>query len=119
MGAVLHTLNIRLAPEQLAYIANHASDQIILVDASVAPLLASALPAMESVHTVIATGGDLAPLQGCGKTVLRYEEILAQQPETFDWPEIDERSAAPCATPAGLLEIPKVLSTATVRPYMH
>lgn len=120
MGAVLHTLNIRLAPEQLAYIANHASDQIILVDASVAPLLASALPAMESVHTVIATGGgDLAPLQRCGKTVLRYEEILAQQPETFDWPEIDERSAAAMCYTSGTTGNPKGVVYSHRSTYLH
>jgi hypothetical protein len=46
---------------------------------------------MASVHTVIVTGeGDLAPLQGCGKTVLRYEEVLAAEEESFDWPELDE-----------------------------
>ena len=42
MGAVLHTLNIRLFPEQVAYIANHAEDQVVIVDASLLPLLAGA-----------------------------------------------------------------------------
>ena len=120
MGAVLHTLNIRLAPEQLAYIANHASDQIVLVDASVAPLLARALPAMASVHTVIVTGeGDLAPLQGCGKTVLRYEEVLSGQEESFDWPELDELSAAAMCYTSGTTGDPKGVVYSHRSTYLH
>src|ERR1700755_1476477 len=72
MGAVLHTLNIRLFPEQIAYVANEAEDQVVLVDMSLAKLLAPILPNLETVHTVIAVGdGDIAALQESGKTVLR------------------------------------------------
>ena len=56
MGAVLHTLNIRLFPEQIAYVANEAEDQVVLVDMSLAKLLAPILPNLETVHTVIAVG---------------------------------------------------------------
>src|SRR5664279_1041999 len=49
MGAVLHTLNIRLFPEQLVYIANHAEDRIVIVDDSLVPLLAKVLPTFETV----------------------------------------------------------------------
>ena len=60
MGAVLHTLNIRLAGEQIAFIANQAEDRVVLVDMSLAPLLAAVLPHMNSVQTVIAVGaGDV------------------------------------------------------------
>src|ERR1700730_1052969 len=71
MGAVLHTLNIRLFPEQIAYVANEAEDRVVVVDMSLAKLLAPVLPDLETVHTVIAVGdGDLASLQESGKTVL-------------------------------------------------
>ncbi|MCX8560406.1 MULTISPECIES: fatty acid--CoA ligase [Mycobacteriaceae] len=120
MGAVLHTLNIRLAPEQLAYIANHANDQIVIVDASVAPLLAAALPAMTSVHTVIVTGqGDLAPLQGSGKTVLCYEEVLAGQEESFEWPVLDELSAAAMCYTSGTTGDPKGVVYSHRSTYLH
>src|SRR5689334_9355702 len=56
MGAVLHTLNIRLFPEQLVYIANHAEDRIVLVDDSLVPLLAQQLPKLESVTHVLVSG---------------------------------------------------------------
>src|SRR3984957_16620348 len=95
MGAVLHTLNIRLFPEQIAYVANEAEDQVVVVDMSLAKLLAPVLPDLETVHTVIAVGdGDLASLQESGKTVLRYDELIGAESTEFDWPEIDEKSAA-------------------------
>src|SRR3984893_1060921 len=56
MGAVLHTLNIRLFPEQIAYVANEAEDQVVLVDMSLAELLAPILAELETGHTVIAVG---------------------------------------------------------------
>src|SRR5689334_2613497 len=61
MGAVLHTLNIRLFPEQVTYIANHAEDEVVIVDSSLIPLLARVLPEMKTVRTVLVTGdGDAA-----------------------------------------------------------
>src|SRR3954451_24620404 len=56
MGAVLHTLNIRLFPEQLVYIANHAEDQVLIVDDSLVPLLAKHLPELSTVTHVLVAG---------------------------------------------------------------
>ena len=53
MGAVLHTLNIRLFPDQLVYIANHAEDRVVIVDDSLVPLLAKELPQLETVTHVL------------------------------------------------------------------
>ncbi|HEY1223378.1 MAG TPA: AMP-binding protein, partial [Acidimicrobiales bacterium] len=58
MGAVLHTLNIRLFPEQLAYIIQHAEDQVIIVDATLVPLLAKVRDQMPSVKHIIVNGPD-------------------------------------------------------------
>ncbi|HLR99346.1 MAG TPA: long-chain fatty acid--CoA ligase [Mycolicibacillus parakoreensis] len=108
MGAVLHTLNIRLFAEQIIYIANEAEDQIILVDLSVAPLLAPVLDKLHTVHTVIAVGdGDDAPLADSGKTVLRYAELIAAEQPDFDWPNIDENSAAAMCYTSGTTGNPK------------
>ncbi len=108
MGAVLHTLNIRLPGEQLAYIADQAEDQVILADMSVAPLLADVLPQLSTVHTVVAMGqGDLEPLTGSGKTVVRYDELLAGQPTTYEWPDLDEKSAAAMCYTSGTTGHPK------------
>ena len=108
MGAVLHTLNIRLFAEQITYVANEAEDQVVLVDMSVAKLLGPILPTLDTVHTVIAVGeGDLAPLQESGKNVLRYSEAISGEPTEFDWPAIDENSAAAMCYTSGTTGHPK------------
>src|SRR3954471_14304566 len=86
MGAVLHTLNIRLFPEQVAYIANHAEDKVVIVASSLIPLLARVLPEMTSVHTVLVTGsGDTSPLEPAGKQILRYDDLLSSASTSYDW----------------------------------
>src|ERR1700751_675249 len=56
MGAVLHTLNIRLAAAEVGYLATHAEDQVVIVDASMVPLLAQVLPHTETIRHVLVTG---------------------------------------------------------------
>ncbi len=108
MGAVLHTLNIRLFPEQVAFVANEAEDQVVLVDMSLAGALGPILPSFDTVHTVIAVGeGDLSPLQESGKTVLRYADVIDGEPTEFDWPRIDENSAAAMCYTSGTTGNPK------------
>ena len=95
MGSVLHTLNIRLSPEQIGFIAGEAEDRVIITDSSLIGLLAPVLPLVDSVHTVIVVGdGDLESLRGANRTVLRYDEAMAGRPTQFDWPDLDENSAA-------------------------
>ncbi len=89
MGAVLHTLNIRLFPEQLAYVINHAEDQVIIVDASIIPLLAKVRDQLTTVEHIIVKGpGDTSAL---GET-LDYDELLAAEQPGFEYPDLDERS---------------------------
>jgi fatty-acyl-CoA synthase len=112
MGAVLHTLNIRLFPDQLVYIANHAEDRIIIVDDTLVPLLAKQLPQLETVTHVLVSGpdaadADLGSLRAAGQEVLLYEDVLADQPDTFPWPEIDERDAAAMCYTSGTTGNPK------------
>ncbi len=96
MGAVLHTLNIRLFPEQLVYVVNHAEDQVVIVDDSLIPLLGQRCRELTTVEHVIVVGdGDLRRCDGARRTtVLRYDDLLAAERRAFDWPEIDERHAA-------------------------
>ncbi|MBV8786487.1 MAG: long-chain fatty acid--CoA ligase [Mycobacterium sp.] len=108
MGAVLHTLNIRLFPEQIAYVANEAEDAVVLVDTSLTKLLAPVLPRLETVHTVILVGdGDTGPLEESGKTVLRYADAIGAESSEFDWPRIDETSAAAMCYTSGTTGNPK------------
>ncbi|MDT5225992.1 MAG: hypothetical protein QOG19_3399 [Mycobacterium sp.] len=108
MGAVLHTLNIRLFPEQIAYVANEAEDQVVLVDLSLAKQLAPVLADLDTVHTVVAVGeGDVAPLEENGTTVVRLRELIDGESTEFDWPEIDENSAAAMCYTSGTTGNPK------------
>jgi len=112
MGAVLHTLNIRLFPEQLVYIANHAEDRVVIVDDTLVPLLAQQLPHLDTVTHVLVAGpsaadADLDALRASGKEVLLYEDTLAGRPDTFDWPEMDERDAAAMCYTSGTTGNPK------------
>ena len=109
MGAVLHTLNVRLFPEQLVYIANHAEDDVVIVDAVLVPLLARLLPEMKTVrHVIVAGACDRSPLDAAsGVEVHDYAELIAGQPTTYVWPEVDERSAAAVCYTSGTTGNPK------------
>ena len=104
MGAVLHTLNLRLFPDQLTYIINHAEDRFIIVDDSLVPLLARVAKDLKAVERYIVVGdGDASALGD----VLRYEAIIAAEEQGFEWPEIDERSAAAMCYTSGTTGNPK------------
>jgi fatty-acyl-CoA synthase len=120
MGAVLHTLNIRLSPEQIAYIANEAEDKVIIADLSLTAQLEPVLPLLDTVHTVIAVGdGDLAPLTASGKAVVRFDEVLAVQSHEFDWPEIVETDAAAMCYTSGTTGNPKGVVYSHRSSYLH
>jgi fatty-acyl-CoA synthase len=104
IGAVLHTLNIRLFTEQLIYVANHAEDQIVFVDDCLVPLLEKVAPKLETVrHYVIMGDGDAGSLPNA----LRYEELLAEQEPGYDYPELDDRQAAGLCYTSGTTGNPK------------
>jgi fatty-acyl-CoA synthase len=105
VGAVLHTLNIRLFAEQLTYIVNHAQDSVIFVDDSVVPILQELVPTFSGVrHYVVMGDGDCGSLPN----VLRYEELLEQAgPGPFEYPELDERQAAALCYTSGTTGNPK------------
>lgn len=120
MGAVLHTLNIRLFPDQLVYIADHAEDRVVIVDASLVPLLASVLPRFKTVRHVIVVGeADTAPLEPAGKELHSYEDLLAAAPAAFDWPDIDERWAAAMCYTSGTTGNPKGVVYSHRSAYLH
>jgi len=109
MGAVLHTLNLRLFPDQLTYIANHAEDSVIIVDSTLIPLLARVLPDLRTVkHVVVVGGGDASPFAAASQVQVHgWDELLAGKPTTYDWPEIDERDAAALCYTSGTTGNPK------------
>jgi fatty-acyl-CoA synthase len=117
MGAVLHTLNIRLFPEQLTYIVNHAEDRVVLVDATLVPLLARVAKDLKTVeHFVLIGSGDASAL---GDNILSYEELLAAEEPGYDWPDVDERSAAAMCYTSGTTGNPKGVVYSHRSTYLH
>jgi fatty-acyl-CoA synthase len=117
VGAVLHTLNIRLFGEQLVYIVNHAEDKVIFVDETLVPILEKLAPSLGGVRHYVLMGDPAHPAdatqaedspQTTLPNMLRYEELLAEAgAESFDYPEIDERSAAALCYTSGTTGNPK------------
>jgi fatty-acyl-CoA synthase len=110
MGAVLHTLNIRLFPEQLTYIVEHADDRVVIVDDSLVPVLAKIAADLTTVERYVVVGdGDAAALAEASPQaeIVRYEELLDSGGDEFTWPEIDERAAAAMCYTSGTTGNPK------------
>jgi fatty-acyl-CoA synthase len=105
VGAVLHTLNIRLFEEQLTYIVNHAEDKVIFVDDSLVPVLEKLAPSFQSVTRYVVMGdGELGELPNA----VRYEDLLEEAGTgSFDYPEVDERQAAALCYTSGTTGNPK------------
>jgi fatty-acyl-CoA synthase len=108
MGAVLHALNIRLFPEQLVYVANHAEDRVVIVDGSLVPMFNQYLPSLRTVRHVIVVNGDAATVSAPdGVTVHAWAELLSGQPTEYDFPIVDERSASGMCYTSGTTGDPK------------
>ncbi len=115
MGAVVHTLNLRLFPDQLSFIINHGGDRIVVVDASLVPLLLSIRRELHTLERVIVIGD--AP--GLPPDFLRYEELLASESPDYAWPGIDERAAAAMCYTTGTTGDPKGVVYSHRSIYLH
>ena len=107
MGAVLHTINPRLFPEQIVYIANHAEDRVVFTDLTFVPLLEKIAGELKSVeHYVVMTDREHMPETSL-PNVLCYEDLIADEDSGGDWPTFDERTASSLCYTSGTTGNPK------------
>ena len=107
MGAVIHTINPRLFPDQITYIVNHAEDRYCFFDLTFAPLVERLAPECKSVKGWVAMT-DRAHMPSVAiPNLLCYEELLDAENDDFDWPEFDENTAAALCYTSGTTGNPK------------
>src|SRR5438270_5871490 len=111
MGAVIHTLNLRLFPQHLEFIINDAEDKVLFVDQAALPLLKPLMGKIPSIKTMVLMG-DGAPAATSAKDngladMLDYEALLAAESESYPWPKLSERMAAAMCYTSGTTGNPK------------
>ena len=107
IGAVMHTINPRLFPEQLEYIINHAADRLLFIDPTLLPLLQvlkGKIPTVERIVVMTSDEAMPAPVKG---TLPSYESFIAGHSTEFDWPTFDERTASSLCYTSGTTGHPK------------
>ena len=108
IGAVCHTINPRLFPEQIVYIANHAEDKVLFFDLSFVPLVEKLAPQLRSVkHYVLMTDRAHMPATSALRGLLCYEELVEAEDDALEWPQFDERTAACLCYTSGTTGNPK------------
>ena len=107
MGAVLHTVNVRLSPEQILYTLNHAEDDLVLVNAEFLPVLERIRDRLTTASRfVLIDDGDEAPGTSV-PLVTEYESLLARSAPSYDFPELDEDTCATTFHTTGTTGLPK------------
>ena len=104
IGAVLHTVNVRLSSEQLLYTINHAEDDVLLINSEFLPMLAAIKDNLTTVKKVVLLSDTNDPLSGQDA---EYERMLQEQPEGYSFPDFDENSVATTFYTTGTTGLPK------------
>jgi len=107
IGAVLHTINPRLFPEQLIYIINHAKDKWLFVDLSFLPLLEAIKDQITNIEKIIILADEENMPETSLPTITCYESLIAEHQEAIEWPELDENTAASLCYTSGTTGDPK------------
>ncbi|MCK7546800.1 fatty acid--CoA ligase [Marinobacter koreensis] len=107
IGAVLHTINVRLSPEQIVYTMNHAEDDVVLVHDDFLPILEAVKGEIKTVKSYIQLTDNDAPKEAALDTAGEYESLLAKADSHFDFPDFDENSVATTFYTTGTTGNPK------------
>ena len=107
MGAVLHTVNVRLSPEQLVYTINHAEDDVILVNAEFLPVLEQIGDRLETVKQFVLLSDATEPPATTVPLAAEYEGLLAASSGSYAFPELDEDTCATTFYTTGTTGLPK------------
>lgn len=108
LGAVLHTVNIRLHDTEIAHICNEAGDKVFMIDADLIERFASIAPLLDDPELVVVVGpADDAERGTIGVSSIGYERLLDEGEIDFDKPEVDERDAAILCYTGGTTGLPK------------
>ena len=115
-GRILHTINLRLFPEQVIYIVNHAADKALFIDPGLVPLIAPIADRLETVEHWVVMGPEASDaLPGS----VSYEDLIADQPEHGAWPTLDERSPMMLCYTSGTTGDPKGVAYTQRSTYVH
>jgi fatty-acyl-CoA synthase len=107
LGAVLHTVNIRMSPQNILYTLNHAEDDVLLINADFLPILEAIRPQLETVKRIVLLSDGEVSSQASPDFDGEYEQLLAQSSSTYDFPDFDENSVATTFYTTGTTGPPK------------
>ncbi|WP_029596570.1 long-chain fatty acid--CoA ligase [Flavobacterium sp. ACAM 123] len=118
MGAICHTINIRLASDQTEYIINNSEDRVIFVDATLVPLLEKIAPLLETVECYVLINAP-KDFKTTLTNTIHYEDLLADQSEDFEWPTLNENDACGMCYTSGTTGLPKGVLYSHRSTYLH
>ncbi|HJU82020.1 MAG TPA: long-chain fatty acid--CoA ligase [Acidimicrobiia bacterium] len=116
-GRICHTVNLRLFPEQITYIINHAEDKALFVDPDLVPLIEKVAPTLETVRTYVVMGEGVG--EGNLPNAVAYEDLIDGVAEWGEWPVLDERSPMMLCYTSGTTGNPKGVAYTQRSTYIH
>jgi fatty-acyl-CoA synthase len=118
MGAVLHTLNLRLSPHDLEYIINHAGDRVIVLDDDLLPVMEALAPRLPCVERWVVSS-ETGRFETSLPNAIAYEEFIAGQPRSYEWPWLDENALLALCYTSGTTGNPKGVAYTHRSTYLH
>lgn len=107
MGAVLHPINIRLAPAEIAYVMSQAEDKVLITNADFIKLVEVIAPKVPSLEKVIVVDTDSVPEKIAGLPAYHYEDLIKEEAGGFEWPQLSEDQPAAMGYTSGTTGLPK------------